>query len=166
MKRPVLPPIPALALFGGLEGMRSILQEMYDTIYQDPMISYLFRGQDKARLVQRELEWTVRALGLSAPRYQGEGLAQAHQKHPIRRGHFHRRNQILIDVLQRRDLPDEVIQWWHAHNQALEGAILGSAQNGSDCEGISNRALATPQPSTSVSSQPLGMSLWGTTHEQ
>lgn len=128
---------PPIEDFGGLEGLKEVLTEFYDKIFTDPMISYLFQGQDKALLVERELEWTAKALGYPIE-YKGKGLAKAHQAHAIRRGHFFRRNQLLLQTLEQKSLPPECIEWWMLHSAALEKAILGRAQGGQACEETAN----------------------------
>jgi len=105
------------------------------------MIGYLFAGQDPERLVERELEWTARALGVEIE-YQGRPLAQAHRNHPIRRGHFHRRNQILLESIQQLELPTEVYHWWGAHSAALERVILGHASEDVRCERTADEFVA------------------------
>lgn len=130
---------PSLDSFGGLGGLREILTDFYSRVFSDPMIGYLFYNQDSHRLVERELEWTARSLGQDI-KYQGKGIAAAHQRHPIRRGHFHRRNQLLEDTIKDHDLPDSCLAWWMAHSQSLEAAILGSAQSDPRCEMTADRS--------------------------
>lgn len=122
-----------LSLAGGLDGLRAHLSEFYRRVFRDPMIGYLFMGQDQARLVERELEWTARAFGAELP-YQGRPLRAAHAQHPIRRGHFFRRNQLLLDTLKERGAPEELIEEWMSHSRALEAAILGRAAGVEGCE--------------------------------
>ena len=126
-------PSPPLHSFGGMEGLRATLEHFYHRVFKDPMIGYLFVGQDLTRLVERELEWTARALGVHIE-YQGEPLAQVHQRHPIRRGHFYRRNQLLFESIEQCGLSQEASLWWRAHSAALESAILGHAARDHGCE--------------------------------
>ena len=149
-----LPSPPPLSAFGGLEGIRETLTTFYQRVYQDPMIGYLFVGQEMARLIEREVEWTARALGLEVE-YQGRPLRQAHGAHPIRRGHFHRRNQLLIESIKARGLSEEALQWWRAHSASLEAAILGGATNDTRCEQTSNDYLRDPI------SAPPALQTWG-----
>jgi hemoglobin len=118
---------------GGVEGLRVALTRFYDRVFIDPMIGYLFTGQDKQRLIEREVEWTARAFGAELP-YEGRPLREAHRHHPIRRGHFHRRNQILREVLAALRLPPEAARAWIAHSESLERAILGGATDDARCE--------------------------------
>jgi len=122
-----------MALAGGEEGLRVLLSDFYDRVFRDPMIGYLFMGQDKTRLIEREVEWTARLFGAEVS-YQGRPLREAHSRHPIRRGHFHRRNQILKDVLRTHHVPEALFEAWSAHSDALETAILGPAAGSKDCE--------------------------------
>ena len=124
-------------LAGGLEGIRGHLTEFYQRVFKDPMIGYLFIGQDQDRLIEREVEWTARAFGAEVP-YEGRPLRQAHAKHPIRRGHFFRRNQILLDTLTSRGAPQALIDHWMEHSRALEASILGRAAGVAGCEVTSN----------------------------
>ena len=161
---------PPLSSFGGLDGMRETLEHFYRRVFSDPMIGYLFTGQDLQRLVTRELEWTARALGVDVA-YQGQPLARAHQRHPIRRGHFHRRNQLLLESVEQCGLPPEVSLWWRAHSVALESAILGSVVEDVGCERAANEAPAQVELGSVGDAQKQArdqgeihspLSLWGT----
>jgi len=122
-----------ISIAGGLEGIRGHLTEFYQRVFKDPMIGYLFSGQDQGRLIEREVEWTARAFGAQVP-YAGRPLRKAHSKHPIRRGHFFRRNQILLDTLTARGAPQALIDHWMEHSRALEASILGRAAGVEGCE--------------------------------
>ena len=131
--KPTAPPVPSISEFGDLHGLKSILSDFYNRVFKDPMIGYLFHQQDQERLIEKELEWTAKALGVEI-NYSGRSLAKAHQAHPIRRGHFHRRNQLLKQTLEEHQAPESVIKWWLHHSQSLEKAILGRAQTDQRCE--------------------------------
>ena len=124
-------------LVGGLEGLTTLLSDFYERVFRDPMIGYLFMGQDKARLVQREVEWTAKRFGATLA-YEGRPLREAHARHPIRRGHFHRRNQLLKDVLRDHHTHPLVVEAWVSHSEALEAAILGRAAGDTRCERTSD----------------------------
>ena len=140
------PTPPPLSSFGGLDGIRTILEYFYRRVFSDPMIGYLFVGQDLQRLVTRELEWTASALGVAID-YRGQPLARAHQRHPIRRGHFHRRNQLLLESMEACGLSPEASLWWRAHSLALESAILGQVAEDGDCERAANEARGQDEQS-------------------
>ena len=143
---------PPIERFGGIEGIRAVLQDFYRHVFKDPFIGYLFAAQDREKLVERETQWTARALGVTMP-YEGKPLAEAHRAHPIRRGHFHRRNVLLFESIERAGLHPEAASWWHAHSAALESAILGSARSDARCEQTSDESHLKPQPAP--------LSTWG-----
>jgi truncated hemoglobin YjbI len=167
MLTPVKITPPPLSSFGGLDGLRSTLEHFYQRVFNDPMIGYLFVGQDQQRLIDRELEWTARALGVALD-YQGRPLARVHQRHPIRRGHFHRRNQLLLESIEQCGLPSDVYRWWQAHSASLEVAILGSASNDTRCEQTADEEnqdeeemLMIAQGKASRSTCDESISVWG-----
>ena len=119
---------------GGLQGLNHIMTDFYKRIFADPMIAYLFQGQNQQRLIGREVEWTARLLGETKIKYRGQSLKGAHSKHPIRRGHFFRRHQLLVQTLQQHQVPDEIQEIWLTHSLSLIQVILGPAKNDSRCE--------------------------------
>lgn len=117
---------------GGEPRLRAILRDFYDQVFDDLMIGFLFRGQDKARLIELEYQFTARALGGDVD-YQGRGMRAAHAKHPIMKGHFQRRNRILEETLRAHAVPEPVFQAWLGHARALERAIIGEARREAAC---------------------------------
>ena len=150
---------PPLSDFGGLEGIRAVLTDFYERVFRDPMIGYLFAGQARERLIARETEWTARALGASVS-YQGRSLARAHQAHPIRRGHFYRRNQLLFQSIEEAQITPEAAAWWREHSQALEGVILGRARADKRCEQTSDGSHIDPKSSQEPLWTPLSQRPW------
>lgn len=108
---------------GGEAALRAVLTAFYDRVFADPMIGYLFMGQDKARLVELELQFTARVMGADV-RYTGRSIRAAHAAHSIRKGHFHRRNRLLEETLCDHDVPPHVIEAWLSHARSLERAVL------------------------------------------
>ena len=108
---------------GGEAPLRAILRDFYGRVFADPMIGYLFVGQDPARLAELEFQLTAKILG-GPVQYTGRGMRAAHAAHAIRRGHFHRRNQLLLDTLTAHGAPPAVIEAWMRHARALERAVL------------------------------------------
>ena len=142
-----------LETLGGLKGLREILSDFYQRVFNDPMIGYLFVNQDKKRLIERELEWTARLFGASDVIYQGRPLKKAHRAHPIRRGHFHRRNQLLKQTLIDRSIDQEIQERWMAHSESLINTILGKASVDSTCEQTSMEDSQHSPPSLSQQSK-------------
>lgn len=127
--RPGCLPWAAMTLYeqlGGEAPLRAILTDFYRRVFADPMIGYLFTGHDPARLVELEFQLTAKMLG-GPVEYTGRSIRAAHEKHPIRRGHFHRRNAILQETLAAHGAPAAVVEAWMGHARALERAVLSSA---------------------------------------
>lgn len=119
---------------GGEAPLRAIVADFYDRVFDDVMIGFFFRNQDKARLVEREFEFAARALGAADVEYRGRTMRAAHAKHPIMRGQFDRRAKILEDTLRDHDVPEAVRLAWMGHTRALARAILGPAARSPHCD--------------------------------
>lgn len=115
----------------GGDGLRAILVDFYDRLFDDVMIGFFFRGKDKARLVDKEWELTARLLG-SPVAYTGRVLREAHAASPIMGGHFDRRLQILKETLTHHDVPQAVRDAWIEHTLALRPQI--TADGTSECD--------------------------------
>ena len=118
---------------GGQPTLKAILEDFYDRIFDDIMIGYLFQNQDKARLVDREVEWTGKLLGADIS-YRGRSMREVHRDHRILKGHFERRFRLLENTLADHNVPVEVQAVWLAHTRSLERAVLGAAAERSGCD--------------------------------
>lgn len=112
---------------GGVAGIRSLLEDFYGRVFQDPMIGFLFHGRDRNRLVQRELELIASFLG-GPQRYRGRPLEEVHRPLPILGGHFDRRQVILAETLRDHGLPEEVVAAWLEHGTRLRPWIEGQGE--------------------------------------
>ena len=106
----------------GADGLRAVLTDFYDRVFDDVMIGFLFWGKDKAHLIEKEWEFTARMLGADVP-YTGRPVREAHAKSPILGGHFARRLRILEDVLADHGVDAEVRRVWVEHNHALRSLV-------------------------------------------
>jgi hemoglobin len=122
---------PLHELAGGEERLRAVIRDFYDTVFDDVMIGFLFKGADKTRLVEHELELTLGALGAEVA-YTGRPLREVHARLPIMGGHFMRRRKLLADAIQRHRLPDAVRDAWLAHTDALRPEV--TADRGDECD--------------------------------
>ena len=118
---------------GGESTLRTILTDFYQRVFDDVMIGYMFMGQDKARLIEREYEYTAQMLG-SDVTYRGRTMSVAHKDHRIAKGHFERRFKILDDTLNDHGVPPDVRKHWMDHTRALANAVMGSASQRDDCD--------------------------------
>ena len=119
------------ALAGGLEGLRAVLTTFYDEVFDDVMIGFLFWNTDKARLIDKEVEFAAKMLGAASVQYTGKPLRKAHAAHRILGGHFDRRTQILREAMAAHDLPEAVREHWIEHTMALR--VLITADSDSLC---------------------------------
>ncbi len=135
-RRPVDRPLYELA--GGPDVIRAVLRDFYDTVFADIMIGFHFKGADKARLVEHELELTLQALGADVP-YTGRPMRAVHAAHPILGGQFLRRRKLLADAIARAGLPDAVRDAWLAHTDGLRATVTRDASNECDDRGAADR---------------------------
>jgi hemoglobin len=111
----------------GESGVRAILQSLYDKLFDDPMVGFLFQGADKARIVEQQVAFTCGFLG-GLQRYEGKPLPEAHARLPLLPGHFDRRHWVLGQVLTEHGVPDDVKQAWLRIDEGLRPSVLASGQ--------------------------------------
>jgi hemoglobin len=129
---------PLWEVAGGADAVRAVLTDFYDHVFADLMIGFLFKGTDRARLIARELELTLHALGAPVA-YRGRPLAEAHAGHSIFGGHFMRRRQLLIEAIERAGLPAIVRDAWIAHTDGLRSQITRDRPEDCDDRGAAAR---------------------------
>jgi hemoglobin len=110
---------------GGEDGLRRVLRALYDRLFDDVMIGFLFAGKNKAELVEHQLWFTARFLG-GPNRYEGRSLPDAHAALPILEGHFDRRHHILREILEAHAVPAPVRDEWLRVDQSLRTAVIKS----------------------------------------
>ena len=112
---------------GGEEGLRRVLQTLYDRLFDDVMIGFFFAGKDKEKLIEHQVWFTARFLG-GPNRYEGKSLPDAHAALPILPAHFDRRHQVLREVLEAQGVPEAVRAEWLRVDASLKHAIVKSAE--------------------------------------
>ena len=112
---------------GGEERVRAVLQALYDRLFVDPMVAFLFAGKDKQHLVEQQLAFTCGFLG-GPQRYVGKPLPEAHASLPLLPGHFDRRHRLLEIVLQEQGVPEEVRRAWLRIDEGLRSSVLASGE--------------------------------------
>ncbi len=110
---------------GGEEGLRRVLRTLYDRLFDDMMVGFLFAGKDKEKLIEHQLWFTARFLG-GPSRYAGRSLPDAHAHLPILRGHFDRRHHLLRQALEEHHVPAHVAAEWLRVDQSLAHAVIKS----------------------------------------
>jgi truncated hemoglobin YjbI len=118
-------------VIGGEERVRAILQSLYDKLFDDPIVGFLFAGKDKARIVEQQLAFTCRFLG-GPHSYEGKPLPEAHAPLPLLPGHFDRRHRLLEQTLDEQNVPVEVKRWWLKIDQSLRQSVLAAGEEARD----------------------------------
>jgi hemoglobin len=112
---------------GGEPRVRDVVQALYDRLFVDPMVGFLFEGKDKAHIVEQQVAFTCRFLG--GPQvYAGKPLPIAHANLPLLPGHFDRRHRLLEQVLEAQKVPVDVQRVWLQIDQSLRQSVLASAE--------------------------------------
>jgi truncated hemoglobin YjbI len=116
---------------GGEERVRAVLQSLYDKLFDDPIVGFLFAGKDKAHIVAQQLTFTCRFLG-GPHSYEGKPLPEAHASLPLLPGHFDRRHRLLEQTLDEQNVPDDVKRWWLKIDQSLRPSVLAAGGEARD----------------------------------
>jgi len=112
---------------GGEARVREVLQALYDRLFDDPVVGFLFEGKDKAHIVDQQVAFTCQFLG-GPQTYRGVPLPRAHAPLPLLPGHFDRRHRVLEQVLDACGVPADVKRVWLQIDQALRPSVLASAE--------------------------------------
>jgi len=123
-------PEDLVALAGGADRLRLVLEDFFGRVFEDLMIGFLFAGKDRIRLVDKELELALAALGADVP-YTGRPIREVHRALPILGGHFLRRQQLLRETMHDHSVPAAVAEALLRHNDSLRPLV--TADEGSEC---------------------------------
>jgi hemoglobin len=113
---------------GGEPRVRAILEALYERIFADPMIGFLFAGKDRRHIVEQQVAFTCRFLG-GPQRYEGKPLPEAHASLPLLPGHFDRRHFLLARTLDEQGTPDEVKRVWLRIDESLRASVLAAGDD-------------------------------------
>jgi truncated hemoglobin YjbI len=113
---------------GGEEKVRAVLRSLYDRLFVDPMVGFLFEGKDKEHIVAQQVLFTGRFLG-GPQRYTGKPLPEAHASLPLLPGHFDRRHHLLAIVLEEQGVPEEVRRAWLHIDESLRPSVLAAGDD-------------------------------------
>ena len=107
----------------GGDRLRAVLSDFYDRVYRDMMIGFMFRGVDKARLIDKEWEFVACLLGAKHVTYTGAPMRRVHARHRVMGGQFARRQHLLRETLRDHNVPEPVQHAWLEHNDSLRPMI-------------------------------------------
>ncbi len=113
---------------GGEPAIRAVLRTLYDRLFSDVMVGFLFAGKDKEHLIEHQLWFTARFLG-GPSRYQGKSMPQAHAALPLLPGHFQRRHHLLQQALAEHRVPAHVAAEWLRVDAQLKSAVLNAGED-------------------------------------
>ena len=117
----------AYEAFGGEAPVRAVLRALYDRLFDDPIVGFLFEGKDKEHIVEQQVALTCSFLG-GPQRYTGKPLPEAHSGLPLLAGHFDRRHFLLAEVLAQRGVPEDVRAEWLRIDIALRPSVLAAGE--------------------------------------
>jgi truncated hemoglobin YjbI len=113
---------------GGEAKVRSVVEALYDKLFADPMVGFLFEGKDKQHIVEQQVVFTCAFLG--APyRYEGKPMPEAHAALPLLPGHFNRRHRLLEQVLDEQGVPEDMKRTWLRIDEGLRTSVLASGED-------------------------------------
>jgi truncated hemoglobin YjbI len=112
---------------GGEGPVRGVLQELYDRLFEDPIVGFLFEGKDKARIVEQQVAFTSAFLG-GPNRYTGKAMPEAHAQLPLLPGHFDRRHHVLKQVLEAHAVPEAARATWLRIDAGLRSSVLATGE--------------------------------------
>ena len=111
---------------GGEAKVRAVLQALYDRLFTDPMVSFLFQGKDKERIVAQQVAFTCRFLGGPQQLRRAILCPRLHAALPLLPGHFDRRHWLLEQVLDEQHVPEDVKRAWLRIDESLRTSVLSS----------------------------------------
>jgi hemoglobin len=115
---------------GGEAGLRAIIGDFVDRVFEDVMIGFFFRGVERERLKELEFQHAAQHLGAEIA-YHGRPLASAHARHRIMGGQFSRRKELLRKTLVQHGVAPDIIEAWLAHIESLRSQI--TSDSGGEC---------------------------------
>jgi hemoglobin len=115
----------------GQDRVRAILQSLYDQLFVDPIVGFLFEGKDKQHIVEQQLAFTCHFLG-GPQKYEGKPIPKAHAALPLLPGHFDRRHYLLARIMEDHHVPDDVRRTWLQIDQGLRSSVLVSGEEARD----------------------------------
>jgi truncated hemoglobin YjbI len=121
----------AYEVIGGEIKVRAVIGKLYDRLFADPIVGFLFVGKDKRHIVDQQVILTCAFLGGPA-RYTGRPLPQAHAALPLLPGHFDRRHRVLSQVLEEEAVPEDARRTWLDIDESLRASVLAAARDARD----------------------------------
>ena len=113
----------------GKPRVQQVIERLYDRLFEDPLLGHFFFRRDKATLIARQLEFTLRLLGDMDSVYQGKPIPVAHAPLGIRSVHMARRQKVLESVLEECGVKTEDAHAWLERENQLRHLIIKNPGN-------------------------------------
>ena len=108
----------------GEGALEAVVTELYDRLFDDIIVGFLFRDSHKPSLIESQQNWVRAHLGDRAQTWDGPSIRTIHKTLPILSGQFDRRHQILREVLEAHEVPEHVRDAWLELDSALRPLVL------------------------------------------
>lgn len=104
--------------------LAAICTDLYDQMFDDILIGFLFANSHKPSLIESQQEWLRAHLGRRAQKWSGPSIRTIHRQLPILSGHFDRRHFILRGLLDKYEVPEHVREAWLDLDLSLRTLVL------------------------------------------
>lgn len=101
-----------------------MIREFYDALFDDIIVGFLFQPHDKEALIASQVRWLRAHLGNRSEKWDGGSIRSLHAHLPILAGQFDRRHHLLVELLQRWDVPNAVRDEWLQLDRSLRPLVL------------------------------------------
>jgi len=91
---------------GGKEGIRSVVDDFYDALVEDPELGGFFEGANLEKLRQTQTDFLCEASGGSET-YDAEPIREAHSHVPFEPSDIKRATEILKGTLEKHGVEEE-----------------------------------------------------------
>lgn len=135
---------------GGMDRLRTLMDDFVSRVFDDVMIGFLFRNASRERVAQMETLFAARMLGAQGIEYPGKSIREAHAPHPIMGGQFMRRQTLLKQTLEHHGVDPAIVSRWLAHNESLRHLVTGDRAG--HCDEVAATKRIRVQPSSGRSS--------------
>lgn len=115
-----------LTRLGGVDALKSIVDDMYQSVYEDPELAAFFQRVPRERLAQMQFQFLASAFG-GPVLYSGSELAEIHRPHHISGKDFARFCNHFANALEQRDVDPKDIDLALAQLATYQGKITGES---------------------------------------
>lgn len=115
-----------LERLGGEEGIRQLVHDMYERVFEDPELAHFFKDVDAQRLKRMQTEFITSALG-GPVNYSGAELQAIHAGRGITEKHFASFVGHLADAMEARQVDPHDVDNMLGQMALYQNRIVGKA---------------------------------------